>query len=63
MILYCAGGVRSLFAGQDAGPASGYTDVVSMTGGFDAWKGQGLRVDRAVRPHAPSSGSATAATC
>ena len=41
MVLYCAGGFRSLFAGQ-ALERLGYTDVVSMVGGFDAWKGQGL---------------------
>ena len=41
MILYCAGGFRSLFAGQTLARL-GYTDVVSMSGGFDAWKGQGL---------------------
>jgi sulfur-carrier protein adenylyltransferase/sulfurtransferase len=41
LILYCAGGFRSLFAGQ-ALARLGYTDVVSMSGGFDAWKGQGL---------------------
>ncbi len=41
VVLYCAGGVRSLFAGQ-ALRAMGYTDVASMSGGFQAWKGQGL---------------------
>ncbi len=41
VILYCAGGFRSLFAGQ-ALARLGYTDVVSMNGGFDAWKRQGL---------------------
>ena len=41
VVLYCAGGIRSLFAGQTLA-AMGYTDIVSMTGGFDAWKGQGL---------------------
>jgi molybdopterin/thiamine biosynthesis adenylyltransferase/rhodanese-related sulfurtransferase len=41
VILYCAGGFRSLFAGQELARL-GYTDVVSMSGGFDAWKGQGL---------------------
>ncbi len=41
VILYCAGGFRSLFAGQDLA-RFGYTDVVSMNGGFDAWRGQGL---------------------
>ena len=41
VVLYCAGGIRSLFAGQTLA-AMGYTDVASMTGGFQAWKGQGL---------------------
>jgi molybdopterin/thiamine biosynthesis adenylyltransferase/rhodanese-related sulfurtransferase len=41
VVLYCAGGIRSLFAGQTLA-ALGYTDVASMSGGFDAWKGQGL---------------------
>jgi len=41
VVLYCAGGIRSLFAGQ-ALAAMGYTNVASMSGGFDAWKGQGL---------------------
>ena len=40
-MLYCAGGIRSLFAGQTLA-AMGYTDVVSMSGGFGAWKDQGL---------------------
>jgi molybdopterin/thiamine biosynthesis adenylyltransferase/rhodanese-related sulfurtransferase len=41
VVLYCAGGIRSLFAGQ-AMRAMGYTNVASMSGGFQAWKGQGL---------------------
>ncbi len=41
VVLYCAGGVRSLFAGQTLA-AMGYTNVVSMSGGFQAWKGHGL---------------------
>ena len=41
VVLYCAGGIRSLFAGQTLA-AMGYTDVASMSGGFQAWKGQGL---------------------
>ena len=41
VVLYCAGGIRSLFAGQTL-MAMGYTDVASMSGGFQAWKGQGL---------------------
>lgn len=41
VILYCAGGVRSLFAGQTL-QTMGYTNVRSMSGGFQAWKTQGL---------------------
>jgi molybdopterin/thiamine biosynthesis adenylyltransferase/rhodanese-related sulfurtransferase len=41
VILYCAGGVRSLFAGQTLAEM-GYTNVASMSGGFQAWKGAGL---------------------
>jgi sulfur-carrier protein adenylyltransferase/sulfurtransferase len=41
VVLYCAGGVRSLFAAQ-ALEQLGYTNVASMSGGFQAWKSQGL---------------------
>jgi sulfur-carrier protein adenylyltransferase/sulfurtransferase len=41
VVLYCAGGIRSLFAGQTLA-ALGYADVASMSGGFQAWKGHGL---------------------
>jgi molybdopterin/thiamine biosynthesis adenylyltransferase/rhodanese-related sulfurtransferase len=41
VILYCAGGIRSLFAAQTL-IEMGYTDVASMSGGFQAWKGSGL---------------------
>jgi rhodanese-related sulfurtransferase len=41
VVLYCAGGVRSLFAGETL-QQLGYTDVASMSGGFQAWKSQGL---------------------
>jgi len=41
VVLYCAGGFRSLFAGQEL-TRLGYTDVASMSGGFTAWKSQGL---------------------
>ena len=40
LVLYCAGGVRSLFAAQSLA-AMGYTDVASMSGGFQAWKSEG----------------------
>ncbi len=41
VILYCAGGVRSLFAAQTL-MELGYTNVASMSGGFHAWKSAGL---------------------
>jgi rhodanese-related sulfurtransferase len=41
VVLYCAGGVRSLFAAQTLSEM-GYTNVASMSGGFQAWKGAGL---------------------
>ena len=41
VILYCAGGVRSLFAAQTMAEM-GYTNVSSMSGGFQEWKGRGL---------------------
>ncbi len=41
VVLYCASGIRSLFAGQTL-RQMGFTDVASMSGGFQAWKGQGL---------------------
>ncbi len=40
-ILYCAGGVRSVMA-ADALQKLGYTNVISMTGGFNRWKDSGL---------------------
>lgn len=40
VILYCAGGTRSLLAGRTMREL-GYTNVVSMAGGFAAWKGGG----------------------
>ena len=41
VILYCAGGVRSLFAAETL-QELGYADVASMSGGFQAWKSGGL---------------------
>ncbi len=47
VILYCAGGVRSLFAAQTLAEM-GYTNVASMAGGFGAWKGAGLEFETPV---------------
>ena len=41
LVLYCAGGVRSLFAAQTLA-GMGYTNVASMSGGFQSWKTAGL---------------------
>jgi molybdopterin/thiamine biosynthesis adenylyltransferase/rhodanese-related sulfurtransferase len=41
VVLYCAGGVRSLFAAQTL-VQMGYTNVASLAGGFQAWKTNGL---------------------
>ncbi len=40
IVVYCAGGVRSAFAAKTLGEL-GYTDVVSMAGGFGRWKDEG----------------------
>jgi len=39
--VYCAGGVRSAFAAKTL-QELGYTDVVSVIGGFNKWKDEGL---------------------
>jgi molybdopterin/thiamine biosynthesis adenylyltransferase/rhodanese-related sulfurtransferase len=41
VVLYCAGGVRSVLAARSL-IELGYTDVRSMAGGFGAWKRTGL---------------------
>jgi sulfur-carrier protein adenylyltransferase/sulfurtransferase len=40
VVVYCAGGVRSAFAAKTLGEL-GYTNVVSMAGGFGRWKDEG----------------------
>ncbi len=40
IVIYCAGGTRSAFAAKTLGEL-GYTDVVSMAGGFNGWKDAG----------------------
>jgi molybdopterin/thiamine biosynthesis adenylyltransferase/rhodanese-related sulfurtransferase len=44
VIVYCAGGVRSALA-ADTLSQLGYTDVVSVAGGFNRWKDEGLPWD------------------
>ena len=41
VIVYCAGGVRSLLAGETM-QALGYEDVISMDGGYGDWEDAGL---------------------
>ncbi|MCB1256310.1 MAG: molybdopterin-synthase adenylyltransferase MoeB [Microthrixaceae bacterium] len=40
LLVMCAGGVRSAFAAKTLGEL-GYTDVVSIAGGFNKWKDEG----------------------
>src|SRR5256885_15222519 len=40
VVLYCAGGVRSLMAGASL-QQMGYKNAISMSGGFGQWKGSG----------------------
>ena len=44
VVVMCAGGSRSLFAGRDL-QELGYSDVRSMDGGFNGWKNEGLPVE------------------
>ena len=44
VVVYCAGGVRSAFAARTLGEL-GYADVVSMAGGFNRWKDEGLEIE------------------
>ena len=39
VVVYCAGGTRSAFAARTLGEL-GYTDVVSVAGGFNKWKNE-----------------------
>ncbi|MXY95450.1 MAG: molybdopterin-synthase adenylyltransferase MoeB [Caldilineaceae bacterium SB0670_bin_27] len=41
VVIYCAGGVRSLLAARNV-KEMGYTDVYSLNGGFGGWKNAGL---------------------
>jgi adenylyltransferase/sulfurtransferase len=43
IVAYCAGGTRSLLAGRIL-KELGYKNVVSMRGGYQAWKNQGLPI-------------------
>jgi molybdopterin/thiamine biosynthesis adenylyltransferase len=43
VLLYCAGGVRSMYAGLTL-KQMGYENVISLAGGFGQWKNSGLPV-------------------
>jgi rhodanese-related sulfurtransferase len=43
MVLYCGGGFRSALAAESLGKM-GYRRVISMDGGFRAWRARGLPV-------------------
>src|SRR5881397_4281392 len=43
IVAYCGGGTRSLLAGRIL-KELGYTNVVSMRGGFSGWKNKGLPI-------------------
>src|SRR2546423_8270991 len=59
VVLYCAGGTRSLLAGR-ALQEMGYRKVRSLRGGFGAGKDAGLPVQVPLRPTAPRPHPATA---
>lgn len=42
VVLYCAGGTRSMLAGNTL-RQMGYENVISMAGGFGQWKGNGFK--------------------
>jgi len=45
MVLYCGGGFRSALA-ADALQKMGYTNVISLDGGWRAWQQAGMPVER-----------------
>lgn len=45
LVLYCGGGFRSALAG-DALQKMGYTDVISLDGGWKGWVDAGLPVEK-----------------
>ncbi|MGH2613755.1 MAG: molybdopterin-synthase adenylyltransferase MoeB [Thermomicrobiales bacterium] len=51
LVVYCAGGVRSLFGAESLSDL-GYSNVASMAGGFSGWKAMGLpwRVPQTLSP-------------
>jgi rhodanese-related sulfurtransferase len=52
VIVYCAGGVRSVLA-ADALQKMGYKKVYSLKGGIKGWKDQGNMVNINMRMYSP----------
>src|ERR1039458_7629016 len=50
IVVYCAGGTRSALAAKALGEL-GYTDVVSMAGGFNKWKDEDRKSTRLNSSH------------
>ncbi|MFO0979193.1 MAG: rhodanese-like domain-containing protein [Planctomycetaceae bacterium] len=48
LVLYCGGGYRSALAALNL-KLMGYTNVISMDGGFRGWNDRGLEVDRSAK--------------
>lgn len=48
LLLYCGGGYRSALAALNL-KLMGYTNVISMDGGFRGWNDRGLEVDRSAK--------------
>ncbi len=48
IVLYCGGGYRSALAARNL-KDMGYTNVISMDGGFRGWKEAGLPIEQTVR--------------
>ena len=62
IVIYCASGNRSAYAAKTLAEL-GYTDVVSMAGGFSALEAERPQWTRAAHAVATSRPSATAGTC
>ena len=61
VVVYCAGGVRSVFAAKTL-QELGYTNVASMIGRLHPLEGPRLRLRDPQDPHAPINGTGTRAT-
>lgn len=49
IVLYCGGGYRSVLA-ADSLRQMGYTEVISMDGGINAWRAAGYPIEKGRRP-------------